>query len=126
MPASVLSSDVMTSSINKAIFGLQRRAENVEAATLVSTFVDSGLTFSMLSTIDHQILYGRRGTGKTHVLRYLLESQKNLGDICIYIDLRTIGSNGSIYSDNTIPILERATRLALDTITFLYNLGLTQ
>jgi len=38
------------------------------------------------------------------------------GDAAIYIDLRTIGSNGSIYSDAQRSLPERATRLLTDVL----------
>ena len=38
---------------------------------LVETFVDAGTLFASLASPDHQILSGRRGTGKTHALSYL-------------------------------------------------------
>jgi hypothetical protein len=39
-----------------------------------------------------------------------------MGDSAIYIDLRTIGSNGSIYSDAQRSLPERATRLLTDVL----------
>ncbi len=73
--------------------------------------------FTLLSSRDHQVVYGRRGTGKTHALVYLSESIRSQGDIPVYIDMRNIGSTGGIYSDTALPITERATRLLMDTLT---------
>jgi hypothetical protein len=102
--------------INAAFLGIQRRAESVDRQTLVQTFVDIGALFSVLSSRDHQIVYGRRGTGKTHALLYLTEKGKKAGDIPVYVDLRYIGSSGGLYADPTIPIPQRATRLLLDVL----------
>lgn len=67
-------------------------------------------------------LFGRRGTGKTHVFSYLKSQiEKEQGDCCIYIDMRTIGSTGSIYSNKDIPLYQRATRLVSDIIQELRN-----
>jgi hypothetical protein len=102
--------------INAAFLGVQRRAEAVDRQTLVQTFVDIGALFTVLSSHDHQIVYGRRGTGKTHALLYLAESAKKAGDIPVYVDLRYIGSSGGLYADASIPIPQRATRLLLDVL----------
>ncbi len=94
--------------INSAFLGVQRRAESVDRSTLVQTFVDIGALFAVLSSHDHQIIYGRRGTGKTHALLYVAEKARQ-GAIPIYVDLRNIGSSGGLYADASIPIPQRAT-----------------
>lgn len=112
----------MTTAINSAFLSLSRRAERHERSYLVSTFVDVGPLFTILSNRDHQIIYGRRGTGKTHCLNYLADAvEKNNRDIAVTIDMRTIGSSGGIYSDPKIPISERATRLLIDTLTNIHD-----
>ncbi|MBF0549583.1 MAG: hypothetical protein HQK60_03510 [Deltaproteobacteria bacterium] len=116
--------DTITSSndtINKLFIGFSKRAEKFDKHTLVETFVDVGPLLSVLSTIDNQILYGRRGTGKTHALVYLAETQKQKGDIAVYLDLRGIGSTGGIYSDQNILLAERATRLLMDTLAAIHD-----
>ena len=95
--------------LNKLFIKFAKRAEKIDKEALVETFVDVGPLLALLSTIDNQILYGRRGTGKTHALVYLAETVKNKGDIPVYVDLRSIGSTGGIYSDQNIPFHERAT-----------------
>jgi hypothetical protein len=103
--------------MNRAFLGLQRRAEQGDPAVLVQTFVDVGPLFTLLSSVDHQILYGRRGTGKTHALQYLRARVRERGDFAAYIDLRTVGSSGGLYGDSGVPIPERGTRLASDVLT---------
>ena len=111
----------MTTRPNLAYMRLARRAEVNDRATLVSTFVDVGPLFTLLSGYDHQILYGRRGTGKTHAFFYLAEIKKNEGDVVTYVDLRNLGSTGGIYSDQRLPIKERATRLLVDTLQAIHE-----
>jgi hypothetical protein len=107
--------------INAAFLGIQRRAEGVDRQTLVQTFVDIGPLFRVLSSRDHQIVYGRRGTGKTHALLYLAEQEKK-GAIPVYVDLRYIGSSGGLYGDPAIPIQQRATRLLLDVLGAMHEI----
>ncbi len=106
----------INSFINLSFVGISRRAESVDRATLVQTFVDVGPLFAVLSTNDHQIVYGRRGTGKTHALIYVAEQSKKNRNIAVYIDLRYIGSSGGIYGDPNLPLPQRATRLLIDVL----------
>lgn len=115
----------MVSAINRALMQVPKRAESSDQSTLLSTFVDAGPLFTLLSTFDHQILYGRRGTGKTHAMQYLARHVEEAGDWSIYVDLRQVGSSGGLYADNTIPIPERATRLLMDVLAALHD-GLTE
>jgi hypothetical protein len=111
--------------INTAFLGVQRRAESVDRSTLVQTFVDIGALFAVLSSHDHQIVYGRRGTGKTHALLYVAEKARQEQAIPVYVDLRNIGSSGGLYADASIPIPQRATRLLLDVLGSIHE-GLLQ
>lgn len=70
---------------------------------------------------DHQVIYGRRGTGKTHALQYLSDCVNQKGDFSIYIDLRAHGSNTSVYSDTSKSISERATCLLLDVLRAMHD-----
>ena len=58
------------SQINRVLNQIPKRAEQRQTNQLRDTFVDSGVA-AVLQGVDHQALYGRRGTGKTHALRYL-------------------------------------------------------
>lgn len=111
----------MASEINQAIFKLVKRAEKQDSRHLVDTFVDVGPLFTLLKNRDHQIIYGRRGTGKTHALSYLMDTLNKNGHISAYIDMRNIGSNGGIYSDSNLPVTERATRLLIDTYAVIHD-----
>ena len=106
----------MKKTLAKLFINLSKRAEKTDRQALIDSFVDVGPLSTVLSTIDNQVLYGRRGTGKTHALAYISGIVRDKGDIPIYVDLRKIGSTGGLYSDGTVPLAERATRLLMDTL----------
>jgi hypothetical protein len=107
--------------LNTALLKVQLRAERGEPSVLVKTFVDVGHLFALLSSADHQVLYGRRGTGKTHALKYLTEHVRGHGEVAVYVDMRTIGSSGGLYGDTATPLAERATRLLMDTFAAIHD-----
>lgn len=111
----------MPSTINQAIYKLVKRAEKYDKEHLIRTFVDVGPLFTLLKNPDHQIVYGRRGTGKTHALNFLQSELEKQQFVTPYIDMRNIGSNGGIYSDYTLPLTERATRLLIDTFSVIHD-----
>lgn len=102
--------------INLALLAVARRAERVSSSQLVASFVDVGALSASVATRDHQVIYGRRGTGKTHVLSFLGSGALRGNDIVINVDLRTLGSTGGIYADYNLPLPERATRLISDLL----------
>lgn len=114
----------MATPLNTALLMLPKRAESTARENLISTFVDVGHLFTLLNTKDHQVLFGRRGTGKTHAFSFLAEQRAKKGDATVYLDLRSVGSNGGIYADSTIPLAERSTRLLVDTLAAIHD-GLT-
>lgn len=83
--------------INKAFLMLAKRAEKLKTAYLVKSFVDVGPTYTLLSSTDNQIMFGRRGTGKTHFLSVLNNDITKRGVISVSIDMRLIGSTGGIF-----------------------------
>lgn len=89
-------------------------------AQLRDTFVDSGVA-AALESIDHQVLYGRRGTGKTHALQYLASTRTDDGDIGIYIDLRVIGSAQGLFDSERASPLERTGRLLVNLLTEIHD-----
>lgn len=112
----------MPSPINTALLKLSRRADAVvDQEMLVDTFVDVGPLLTLMSSEDHQVLFGRRGTGKTHALTYLGVKAEEVGDVAALIDLRTIGSTGGLYGDSNIPLTERGTRLLADVLAQLHE-----
>lgn len=111
----------MVNNLNLSFLQLPLRAEKYDQEYLASTFVEVGNLFTLLSTRDNHILYGRRGTGKSHILYCLANTLKSKNHIPILIDMRTLGSSGGIYSDPEIPIVERASRLLVDTLIEVHN-----
>jgi hypothetical protein len=102
--------------LNRQLLQLRRRAEHAEPDELRRAFVAVQPLTSMLTQADHQVLYGRRGTGKTHILQYLGEVVRSQGHLAVYVDLRTVGSNGGLYSDVREPVERRGTRLLVDVL----------
>jgi len=101
------------SPINRALNSVPKRAEARQAEQLCETFVDSGVA-AALEAIDHQVFYGRRGSGKTHTFRYVQTIVQERGDISFYADLRTIGSPEGLFIGDEVPPTERAARLLVD------------
>ncbi len=99
---------------------LQRSERQEDLQKLLDTFVDVGI-LPQLDNQNNQILYGRRGTGKTHVLKVLSsqlrEEKKNT---VVYIDARTLGST-SQFSDPNVPIPQRCLALFRDLLGVIYN-----
>lgn len=106
---------------NNAVLKLSKRAETHNPQHIIDSFVDVGHLFSLLSNPDNQIIFGRRGTGKTHVLTYLSSELSRKGTLTTQLDMRTIGSTGGLYSDQKIPLAERATRLLVDTLAAIHD-----
>ncbi|MFG1362114.1 ORC-CDC6 family AAA ATPase [Xanthobacter versatilis] len=106
---------------NTCFMRFEDRAERITSKQVAETFVAVGPILNILSSNNNQIMYGRRGTGKTHALRYFQSQKRDAGDIAIYIDAQNIGSNGSLYNDPTLPISERATRLLVDICSELHS-----
>ena len=106
--------------IHENILNLQKRADKIDESVLLKTFVQAGPLLPSLMSENNQILWGRRGTGKTHILQ-VLKINKSKDSIVVYIDTRTLGSSGSLYNDNTLPISQRAVSLFKDVLDVLYN-----
>ena len=111
----------MNEALNRLFINLSKRAEKTDRQALIESFVDVGPLSAVLSTVDNQVLYGRRGTGKTHALAFLSGLVREKGDIPIYVDLRRVGSTGGMYSDGSIPLAERATRLLMDSLMAVHD-----
>jgi hypothetical protein len=108
------------SPINRALNLVPKRAESRQAEELRDTFVDSGISVA-LEAVDHQVLYGRRGTGKTHALRYVESEIRARGDIVFYADLRTVGSPEGLLAEDAVSPTERAARLLVDLLSQLHD-----
>ena len=106
--------------IVKAVSRIRQRAERqADIQKLVESYVDSGIV-PQLHNENHQILYGRRGTGKTHVLQVLRDSFEKENYSVTYIDCRTLGSS-SQFTDKDQPINRRCLALFRDILSPIYN-----
>jgi len=99
---------------------VQRSERQEDIQKLVGTYVDVGL-LPQLDNTNHQIFYGRRGTGKTHVMK-VLESRLREDDsrTVVYIDCRTLGSTAQ-FTDGEMPISRRCLSLFRDILLCVYH-----
>jgi hypothetical protein len=87
---------------------------------LAATFVDPGLT-GRLDNQNNHIIYGRRGTGKTHILHVLhRNSTKWPSEVATYIDMRQLGTPGT-YEDDSRPLHTRVISLLRAVLTEIQN-----
>lgn len=87
----------------------------------MGAFVDVGI-LPQIRNVNNQIIYGRRGTGKTHILRVLASdlTKRSSDDLAVYIDARTLGST-SQFSDESVPLPARCLALFRDVLGEIYN-----
>jgi hypothetical protein len=82
---------------------------------LAATFVDPGIIIH-LNSDNNQIIFGRRGTGKTHVLKILQHmGHAEAGELPVYIDMRTLGSS-AIWEQSDRPAFVRVANLLKDVL----------
>src|ERR1017187_5085533 len=108
-------------SLTKAVAGIPQRSEKQsDVQKLVGAFVDVGI-LPQVDSVNSQIIYGRRGTCKTHVLRVLeSELRGRSGTAVIYIDARTLGSTSQL-GDTSSPLSIRCMALFRDILGEVYN-----
>ncbi|MGH7134126.1 MAG: hypothetical protein ACREHD_00205, partial [Pirellulales bacterium] len=79
----------------QAVAGIQRRAEKqTDWGKLDQVFVRSDL-FDRVQSPDSQLMLGRRGTGKTHLVRVFQQFATAHGEPAFYIDCTRLGSGYS-------------------------------
>jgi hypothetical protein len=106
--------------IQSAVSSIKTRSERqVNLNHLTATFVDPGITVR-LENDNNQILYGRRGTGKTHVLKMLERRARELGHLPVYIDINKLGS-AAMFNETTRPAHLRALSLFRDMLAEVNN-----
>ena len=113
--------DELLKKLHGIFLDVDKRAERSSVDVLNATFVDSAPLYDLLATRNNQVIYGRRGTGKTHALKYLQKQIEIRNELPVYIDLRNIGSNGSIYGDLSRGLAERAGVLIRDVLQALLD-----
>jgi len=93
-----------------------RSEQQPEVGVLERTFVDTGI-LPQAGTPNGQIIYGRKGTGKSHLLRVLAATVgREASDLAIYLDLRTLGSTDLI-TDQGRPLSLRCISLYRDLLS---------
>jgi hypothetical protein len=107
--------------LNDLIQRVARRAEMSDPERLQKTFVEVRQITAAMRSIDHGVVYGRRGTGKTHAFTHLGRKLEDGGDLTILIDLRRIGSNGGLYADVGEQFSLRASQLLIDVVEEIHN-----
>jgi hypothetical protein len=98
-----------------------RRADTVPDSLLRDAFVPVGSLMGHLESPQHHVLFGRRGTGKTHLLRYLQDQKAAQDDLTVYLDLRKIGSPEDIFSRDQHDFVDQATGLLIDLVEHIHN-----
>jgi hypothetical protein len=105
----------------RTLIGAAKRAETSPESVLQDSFVPVGSLMAHLDSAEHHVLFGRRGTGKTHVLRYIKEQKTAEGLVAVYIDLRRVGSPEDIYSSKQGDFLDQATPLLVDVVEAIHE-----
>ena len=107
--------------VRQAFVTVAARAERVQdAERLVATFVDNGI-IDLVTNNNNQIIHGRRGTGKTHLLRVLgARLEANPSTVVVYVDARTLGSS-LMFTDSERPLHARCLGLFKDVIALVHN-----
>ena len=99
------------------MLAIRSRAERLSGDQIVDSFSSVGPLSDLIEITDHQVIFGRRGTGKTHALRFLYTNVNEKGDIGVFVDMLNLGSDTSIYNDKSLSVAERATRLLIDVVS---------
>ena len=98
----------------------QRSEKQSNIKKLINTFVDIGI-FPQIDNENNQIIYGRRGTGKTHILRILsAKLQEDKSNIVSYVDCRNLGSTAQ-FSDPQFDIKHRCLSLFKDILNIIHD-----
>jgi hypothetical protein len=107
--------------VGRAVAGIVQNAEEQsDTRALEHSFVDIGV-LAQLKTPNSQILFGRRGAGKSHLLRLLAEHQnRERASAAVYIDLRYLGS-AQMMTAPTASILARCVSLFRDLLAQLQS-----
>lgn len=111
----------MANKINRLLNGVALQADRMSAEEIEEAYVPlEGVDIAIMSPRS-QVLYGRRGSGKTHTLRYAHRKTSQSGRISVFVDLRTLGSAATLYADNRLSIPQRATALLSDLVKHVHQ-----
>lgn len=105
-----------------ALQEVEKRAERVNEDDVIATYVNIESLTNALAARDNGIIFGRRGTGKTHALKYVAQTERDKGNRVVYIDMeQDVGSTEGRYADPTLTLSERATRLVVDVLGIVHT-----
>lgn len=105
-----------------ALQEVEKRAERVSEDDVLATYVNVESLTAALGAKDNGIVFGRRGTGKTHALKYVALTEREKGNRVVYIDMeQDVGSTEGRYADPNLSISERATRLVVDVLSIVHT-----
>ncbi|TCJ00805.1 hypothetical protein [Aeromicrobium sp. IC_218] len=105
-----------------ALQEVEKRAERVSEDDVLATYVNVESLTAALSARDNGIIFGRRGTGKTHALKYVAQTEREKGNRVVFIDMeQDVGSTEGRYADPNLSISERATRLVVDVLSIVHT-----
>ncbi|MDD2805849.1 MAG: hypothetical protein PHV33_09860 [Elusimicrobiales bacterium] len=118
--------DFLSSRFQKAVSNIQSRAERFpdDPILLRQSFVDMGL-LEQLTNNRNQVVTGRRGTGKSHLLRAMESDILREGGLYYFLDCRELGSGPlSVFGDSSTVIgsrwygsmIKRITSFAFDEV----------
>jgi hypothetical protein len=106
---------LLTPRVTAAVSAIPLRADTTpDQVGLRETFVDTGV-LPLLQTPNHGVLFGRRGTGKSHLLSFVEVRMRSQQRCVCNIDLRRLGSS-SQFTDTRAPLPERCLALFRDLL----------
>src|SRR5689334_17781967 len=115
MTDSLLKDPRMVRAVSSIVSRSQRQAD---PDVLREAYVETGV-MPQVDNFGHQIMYGRRGTGKTHVLQVLGAQMEETDNVfSIYMDIRLLGS-AHMFTDPTQPLASRCIALFKDFLSLL-------
>lgn len=103
----------------RAVSNITARSERQpNAEVLQETYVETGV-LPQVANFGNQILYGRRGTGKTHVLQVLgADRAMEANSFVIYVDVRILGS-AHLFTDTSRPAADRCVAVFKDLLAII-------
>ncbi|MBO0822265.1 MAG: hypothetical protein J2P27_00205 [Actinobacteria bacterium] len=103
----------------RAVSNITARSERQpNAEVLQETYVETGV-LPQVANFGNQILYGRRGTGKTHVLQVLgADRERQVNSFVIYLDVRLLGS-AHLFTDTSRPAADRCVAVFKDLLAII-------
>jgi energy-coupling factor transporter ATP-binding protein EcfA2 len=105
----------------RAITQLQRRADReLDADRLMQVLVESDLSIRAENS-DTQLVLGRRGTGKTHLMKAFAQRQRESGEVAIYVDCTKLGSGLGVGADAIVTARKYFAALLNEVLNFLFD-----